>query len=30
MMADAGAIKTPLPSPEQFVDLQYLRRAGVP
>src|SRR3954454_12078269 len=30
MMAAAGAIKTPLPSPEQFVDLQYLRTAGVP
>jgi ABC-type nitrate/sulfonate/bicarbonate transport system substrate-binding protein len=30
MMGDAGAIKTPLPSPEQFVDLQYLRAAGVP
>jgi len=30
MMSDAGAIKTPLPSPEQFVDLQYLRAAGVP
>jgi NitT/TauT family transport system substrate-binding protein len=30
MMGDAGAIKTPLPSPEQFMDLQYLRAAGVP
>ena len=29
MMGDAGAINTPLPSPEQFVDLQYLRTAGV-
>jgi ABC-type nitrate/sulfonate/bicarbonate transport system substrate-binding protein len=29
MMGEAGAIKAPLPSPEQFVDLQYLRAAGV-
>jgi ABC-type nitrate/sulfonate/bicarbonate transport system substrate-binding protein len=29
MMGEAGAIKSPLPSPEQFVDLQYLRAAGV-
>ena len=30
MMGDAGAIKAPLPSPDQFVDMQYLRTAGVP
>jgi len=29
MMADAGTIKKPLPSAERFVDLQYLRAAGV-
>jgi ABC-type nitrate/sulfonate/bicarbonate transport system substrate-binding protein len=29
MMGEAGAIKAPLPSPERFVDLQYLRAAGV-
>lgn len=29
MMAEAGTVKPPLPSPEQFVDLQYLRLAGV-
>ena len=29
MLAEAGALKAPLPSPEQFVDLQYLRAAGV-
>ena len=29
MMGEAGAIKAPLPSPEQFVDLRYLRAAGV-
>jgi ABC-type nitrate/sulfonate/bicarbonate transport system substrate-binding protein len=29
MMGEAGAIKPPLPVPEQFVDLQYLRAAGV-
>jgi hypothetical protein len=27
-MTDGGAIKPPLPAPEQFVDLQYLRAAG--
>ena len=29
MMAEAGALERPLPSPERFVDLQYLRAAGV-
>jgi ABC-type nitrate/sulfonate/bicarbonate transport system substrate-binding protein len=29
MMGEAGAIEPPLPSPERFVDLQYLRAAGV-
>jgi ABC-type nitrate/sulfonate/bicarbonate transport system substrate-binding protein len=29
MMGEAGAIKAPLPSPEQFVDLRYLRAAGM-
>jgi ABC-type nitrate/sulfonate/bicarbonate transport system substrate-binding protein len=29
MLAEAGALKPPLPKPEQFVDLQYLRAAGV-
>jgi ABC-type nitrate/sulfonate/bicarbonate transport system substrate-binding protein len=28
-MGEAGAIKPPLPAPERFVDLQYLRAAGV-
>jgi len=28
MMGEVGAIKAPLPSPERFVDLQYLRAAG--
>ncbi|MEA2990554.1 MAG: hypothetical protein QOG83_3265 [Alphaproteobacteria bacterium] len=28
-MGEAGAIKAPLPVPGQFVDLQYLRAAGV-
>jgi ABC-type nitrate/sulfonate/bicarbonate transport system substrate-binding protein len=27
-MGEGGAIKPPLPAPEQFVDLQYLRAAG--
>jgi hypothetical protein len=27
-MAEGGAIKPPLPAPERFVDLQYLRAAG--
>jgi ABC-type nitrate/sulfonate/bicarbonate transport system substrate-binding protein len=29
MLGEAGAVKAPLPSPERFVDLQYLRAAGV-
>jgi ABC-type nitrate/sulfonate/bicarbonate transport system substrate-binding protein len=29
MLGEAGALKPPLPPPEQFVDLQYLRAAGV-
>ena len=29
MMAEAGALKAPLPPPERFVDLQYLRAAGL-
>ena len=29
-MGEGGAIKPPLPQPERFVDLQYLRAAGVP
>jgi hypothetical protein len=28
-MAEAGTLKDPLPSPERFVDLQYLRAAGI-
>jgi hypothetical protein len=28
-MGEGGVIKPPLPAPEQFVDLQYLRAAGV-
>jgi ABC-type nitrate/sulfonate/bicarbonate transport system substrate-binding protein len=28
-MGEAGVIKPPLPAPERFVDLQYLRAAGV-
>jgi hypothetical protein len=28
-MGEGGAIKAPLPAPERFVDLQYLRAAGV-
>ena len=28
-MGEGGSIKPPLPSPERFVDLQYLRAAGV-
>jgi hypothetical protein len=28
-MAEAGQLKAPLPLPERFVDLQYLRLAGV-
>jgi ABC-type nitrate/sulfonate/bicarbonate transport system substrate-binding protein len=29
MLGEAGTLKAPLPSPERFVDLQYLRAAGV-
>jgi len=29
LMAEAGQIKSPLPAPERFVDLQYLRLAGI-
>jgi NitT/TauT family transport system substrate-binding protein len=29
MMAEAGALKAPLPPPQRFVDLQFLRAAGV-
>jgi ABC-type nitrate/sulfonate/bicarbonate transport system substrate-binding protein len=29
MLGEAGALKAPLPSSERFVDLQYLRAAGV-
>ena len=28
-MGDAGQLKAPLPAPERFVDLQYLRLAGI-
>jgi ABC-type nitrate/sulfonate/bicarbonate transport system substrate-binding protein len=28
-MAEAGELKAPLPAPEQFIDLQYLRTAGL-
>jgi ABC-type nitrate/sulfonate/bicarbonate transport system substrate-binding protein len=28
-MAEAGELKTPLPPPERFIDLQYLRAAGL-
>ena len=28
-MGEAGELKPPLPSPERFVDLQYLRMAGI-
>ena len=28
-MAEAGVVKPPQPGPERFVDLQYLRAAGV-
>jgi ABC-type nitrate/sulfonate/bicarbonate transport system substrate-binding protein len=28
-MAEAGAIKSPLPPPERFIDLQYLQAAGI-
>ena len=29
MMGDAGTLGSPLPSPQQFVDLQYLHAAGI-
>jgi ABC-type nitrate/sulfonate/bicarbonate transport system substrate-binding protein len=29
LMEEAGTLKSPLPLPEQFVDLQYLRTAGL-
>lgn len=29
-MGEGGVLKAPLPAPERFVDLQYLRAAGVP
>jgi ABC-type nitrate/sulfonate/bicarbonate transport system substrate-binding protein len=29
LMGEAGLLKAPLPAPERFVDLQYLRRAGL-
>jgi ABC-type nitrate/sulfonate/bicarbonate transport system substrate-binding protein len=29
LMGEAGVLKAPLPSPERFVDLQYLRAAGL-
>jgi len=29
MMGEGGALKAPLPQAERFVDLQYLRAAGV-
>lgn len=29
LMGEGGLLKTPLPKPEQFVDLQYLRAAGI-
>jgi hypothetical protein len=28
-MAEAGEIKPPLPQPERFVDLKYLKAAGL-
>jgi len=28
-MTEGGAIKPPLPGPERFVDLRYLRAAGL-
>ena len=28
-MEEAGTIKAPLPAPERFLDLQYLRAAGM-
>ena len=29
VMSEAGEIKAPLPSPERFIDLQYLKAAGI-
>jgi hypothetical protein len=29
MLGEAGTLKAPLPPPDRFVDLQYLRAAGV-
>ena len=29
MLGEAGTLKAPLPPPERFVDLRYLRAAGV-
>ena len=29
LMAEAGQLKPPLPAPERFVELRYLRLAGV-
>jgi ABC-type nitrate/sulfonate/bicarbonate transport system substrate-binding protein len=29
LMAEAGELKPPLPSPERFIDLQYLKAAGL-
>jgi len=29
LMGESGVIKAPLPAAERFVDLQYLRAAGV-
>jgi NAD(P)-dependent dehydrogenase (short-subunit alcohol dehydrogenase family) len=28
-MGEAGILKAPLPAPERFVDLRYLKRAGI-
>ena len=28
-MGESAAVRRPLPAPEKFVDLQYLRLAGV-
>jgi hypothetical protein len=29
VLAEGGVLKPPLPAPERFVDLQYLRAAGL-
>jgi hypothetical protein len=29
LMAEAGQLKPPLPAPDRFVDLRYLRLAGI-